>query len=490
MSQNTPINRNRFITVYDTDAERPVTAIGFPFGQSAYSLDTNELRISDGTAVWPPPIGGPGSIRPFSRTLYVDGGTVTPPALANGSVALPYKTIMAAVAAMVGGTVIVVMPGVYQENVVWRDLDNTALLGISQAGVIISPLTGDAFAWTPLAGAAITNFTLDNITLKVTNPGDRALVLDGINTANFLTGLGQFRASAISHPGGGDAIFVRRVNQFRILNSVNFAGGDTHFVNVSEGIIQGPINSNGALVVDWDDTQPIPTQGRNNTILLQTTVVGQLVLKGAPFVIVSKDAIVLFSITDAGLVFDGGTGNAPVLLFSGDLGLFGLIPGGITLAYPTVPAGQSALSFDGAGLAGPIVLTVAAGPRLPVSARGVVWRDDGAGSVSLGDFIDMDARDSSYRQQSIFTVSGGVDTGTLDRDTWNIYDQPDFAVATPIPIFPPFPAGTTEYVVTVNTKDPVVVAIPRAGKLANQFTAEPSGATGPTDFGIVRARAT
>jgi hypothetical protein len=61
MSSSTPINRNRFITVFDTDAERLATPPNsIPFGQFVYSLDTKELRIADGTAVWPAPVGGGG----------------------------------------------------------------------------------------------------------------------------------------------------------------------------------------------------------------------------------------------------------------------------------------------------------------------------------------------------------------------------------------------------------------------------------------------
>jgi hypothetical protein len=61
MPSNTPINRNRTITVFDTDAERLATSPKtIPFGQFVLSLDTNELRIADGTAVWPPPVGGGG----------------------------------------------------------------------------------------------------------------------------------------------------------------------------------------------------------------------------------------------------------------------------------------------------------------------------------------------------------------------------------------------------------------------------------------------
>jgi hypothetical protein len=59
MPSNTPINRNRYITVFDTDAERAATPPNsIPFGQFVYSIDTRQLRICDGTAVWPAPIGG------------------------------------------------------------------------------------------------------------------------------------------------------------------------------------------------------------------------------------------------------------------------------------------------------------------------------------------------------------------------------------------------------------------------------------------------
>jgi hypothetical protein len=61
MPSNTPINRNRFITVFDTDAERAaIPPNSIPFGQFVYSIDTRQLRIADGTAVWPAPVGGGG----------------------------------------------------------------------------------------------------------------------------------------------------------------------------------------------------------------------------------------------------------------------------------------------------------------------------------------------------------------------------------------------------------------------------------------------
>jgi hypothetical protein len=56
MAASTPINRNRFITVFETDDERPPTAAAFPLGQLVYSRDTNELRVADGTAAWPDPV--------------------------------------------------------------------------------------------------------------------------------------------------------------------------------------------------------------------------------------------------------------------------------------------------------------------------------------------------------------------------------------------------------------------------------------------------
>jgi len=59
MSVNTPIGRNKFITVYTTDAERPASAAGFNGGHLVYSRDTRQLRIADGSAVWPAPLSRP-----------------------------------------------------------------------------------------------------------------------------------------------------------------------------------------------------------------------------------------------------------------------------------------------------------------------------------------------------------------------------------------------------------------------------------------------
>jgi len=474
-------------------ASRP-TPDTIPVGMVYVATDKSILSVIVGPGtphIWDEFVSGAGAINPFSHVLYVDGGTTTLPADATGSVGQPFKTIMAAVAAMKNGTTIQVMPGLYPENVVWPDLNDTSLLGLDAASVVIAPPSGDAFVWAPAVGAVITNFNMTSLTLKVTGVADRAIFFDGTNTPDFLTGLGTLENVFVTHPGGGDAILVQRVNTFRIVNSVNFTGGNTSLLNIGQGIVEGHLNTGGALVISWDITQPIPTIGRVNTVVLQATVLGQIILDGAPFVIVNRDVIVLFSVTDSGLVFDGI--NAPNLIFSGTIGLFGLIPGGMSLAYPTVPAGQSSLDMPGADIFGAVVLSVAAGPRLPVKARDVVWRNTGAGSVSIGDLIDMDARGSSYPNQSIFSVSGSVDKATLDRDTWGIYGQPVGGFgpgATTLTITPPFPAGTTEYCVTPNTTNPVSVAIPPGTKLANQFDADASAATGPVDFMIVRAQAT
>jgi hypothetical protein len=57
MPVQTPIDRNKFITVYDTDAERAASSpLGIPGGQTVYSRDTRELRVADGSAVWTEPV--------------------------------------------------------------------------------------------------------------------------------------------------------------------------------------------------------------------------------------------------------------------------------------------------------------------------------------------------------------------------------------------------------------------------------------------------
>jgi len=61
MSVSSPIGRRHFITVYTTDAERPLSALGFPRGQFVYSEDTRQLRVCSGSAVWPAPVGGGGN---------------------------------------------------------------------------------------------------------------------------------------------------------------------------------------------------------------------------------------------------------------------------------------------------------------------------------------------------------------------------------------------------------------------------------------------
>jgi hypothetical protein len=57
MAVQTPVYRTTFITVFDTDAERAAqNPITIPGGQMVYSRDTRELRVVDGSAVWPQPI--------------------------------------------------------------------------------------------------------------------------------------------------------------------------------------------------------------------------------------------------------------------------------------------------------------------------------------------------------------------------------------------------------------------------------------------------
>jgi len=438
------------------------------------------LAIGSGTG------GGSTSDLPFSHALYVDGGTTTLPADADGSDERPFKTIMAAVSHLADNTAIILMPSVYNENVDWGafgDFDNTALIGLTETSCIIAPTSGDAFSWTPGAAASIANFNLSGVTLRVL-AGNRALKIDGNATPNLFTRLAIFQNLIIDHPGGSDSVFVRRANQVNLVNVKNLTFGATRFTNVSQGIIQDFFLTNDEFVVTWDDTLPIPVQGRSNCAFV-SGVQGRIVMDVSPFVIINRNVIVLLGIVGTNLAVNGG--NGPILVCAGTIGLFGVINGGINLALPDAPGGQVQINIAGSDIAGDTSIATAGPTRLPIQARGVVWRQTNAASVVFGDFLDTDTRDSSFANQAIFSVLG---TSTFDRDRWGIYGVPDFAVATPVTISPPFPAGITDYVVTPNPTNPVAVAIPPGLKTNSQFTATPSAATGVTDFMAVRAQAT
>lgn len=423
---------------------------------------------------------------PFSLALYVDGGTATLVSDQNGSVGRPFSTIAAAVAAMTDNTAILVMPGTYPENIVWRDLENTALVGVDASSVVISPAVGDAFSWTPAVAAVIQTFTIESLTFKPQS--GRSLVLDGANTGSFLKQGARIRGVVFSNASATTDISMNIINSAFLFECTNTSGGDVEVFNSASVIFLNAVFPASKLTVSWDGLKPKPSNGRRNVALGGTSVFRDIVMDKSPWVLILANSLVINSITDTGLVFDAGSGG-PILMCFGSIGFFGG-GGGVTLAYPDAPPGTARLMFTQADLSGPIKLSVPGQTRLPVDMRGVVFRQTGPATVNIGDFLDMDARGSSYLSQGIFAVSGGPDQGTLDRDTWNIYGVPDFAVPTSIPISPSFPGGTTQYTVTPNTTNPVAVAIVPGGKAFDQFTAVPAAATGVTDFGIVRAQAT
>lgn len=453
------------------------------------------------------PFAGPPAAAQWRGAIWVDG-TNGNDATGNGSILAPYKTISKAVSVLVAGQMVVLAAGTYNENVVWRDLDSTGLMGFSGAAATVIANVGasDTFTWTPAASAAdtIKRFRLQGVTLQNTTAGQRALVLDGSNIG-FPNTMGEESIDLLDvlivKTGAGQGAFLNCLGYVNLTQSDSSLGfplsafnetwqGATKAQNVSSFIARGVAFS--SLDYNYNPADgPTPRTGRVFAALLDGASVvptGVLTLRGAPIFVLDRTAVVYGSI-DATLLasFFGGPGqnyNALVVL-SGTVGS-PLIPGsgGVRLNLPDVAAGGTAQPFadlSSGVFAGRLQLKRLGGTRSTINAAQANFTLGAPDSVDAGALIDLDLRSAKYSQ----TALGVTATGTIDRDMVQMLNVPDAGGAQAIAIVPPLPATATYGVsCTANTAG---LAVGVTAKASNGFTATTLGVGGGTiDYTVLR----
>jgi len=423
--------------------------------------------------------------QPFSRALYVDGGTTTPPAFANGSIGAPFKTIMAAVAVMTDDMAIMLMPGTYPESVTWPDFDRTALIGTDRAGCIIAPPAGDALRWVPGAGFVCETFCFQNLTLIA--DGFASLRIDASATPDFATKLGQLInldcvqtaapniAVRLTRTGVIDVQSCRATNQVVVSNPSRLTVDAN---SVFETLFQ----------YEYTPLSPTPAGGRG-PVTMHGRVVGQANLQGAPLFILAADGVLVgtsgTALYGAPLVYFGDF-SAPQIFVAGSIGT-PLSGGGIALDLPAIigPTANQIVDLTGARIFSGGLFTVVGPVRQFVNARDVLWEQPNPGGVFVGDFIDMDTRGATFvLSDAIFaTPPPNADIATIDRDLHAYYGVA-LPAALSFPIDPNLPPGAL-YTVNVDPKNPVIVTV--SAKTGAGFTLTPTADAGTVDVTLVRA---
>jgi hypothetical protein len=104
------------------------------------------------------------------------------------------------------------------------------------------------------------------------------------------------------------------------------------------------------------------------------------------------------------------------------------------------------------------------------------------GAISVGNLLNLDARDSSFELQAAFAVVG---SGTLDRSKWVVLGVPNPGGVFVIP-FLPFPNAVYDARITVALA-PIAVATSIVAKLPGAVQVVTAIAAGTVDLLITRS---
>lgn len=370
-----------------------------------------------------------------THALYVDKYA---PDGGNGSISSPFNTIMAAVNVMVAGTAIIVAPGIYSENIVWRDLDSTALVGTSEINTVITNATpGHTFSWVPsaTAGALVKKFAMSG--LEIINDDTTGAYKTIHVDANAVTYPNTFCSEEFDiqivdcegvQTAGNATVYLRNVGKAYWTHG-QVSGGDLTVLNPSEfitrqlevGTLVAPMNFN----VGFDGNNAYNGLGRSNvTIAQQSVVYGNLVLSGHPILQMDRSSLIVGNVTGTLTSFyASGRDYCPALFLLGQFGLTGGSGGNITLTFPNPQASGSAFNFvdlSGASIIGNLSLTKAA--LTPANSRGYAVVSGNAefhtGTIVTSGYIMLDMTGAKY-DRSLLTV----DTTAIVTQTSQEYTQ-------------------------------------------------------------------
>jgi hypothetical protein len=433
----------------------------------------------------------------------------------NGSLTAPFNTAQAALNALSAGDEAFLLPGVYNESLIWPDVENVVLRGSGAPITVINAPTGDTLRWAPLSGA-FDRMAIYDVTLRNLNNGGRCLVLDGTGTsiafsgtlqAQFLRVSGYFENLVLDKgTSTGDAAYLRAtsVTDFvtaigTVISTNQIAGwnGSVSLLNAGHvGFSHMTLGNatTGFTVVSYDDTVgvPIPYGGRQGVFVNNGSVVfGSVTLQSAVFFVLDKTSAITGDITATALAAFTGPAHSPIIGLLGTIGK----PASAAQIRITLPA-MSVKSVALVDLSGAMIYVSAAKPlyvdsaalgisRNKVTAKlaqvNIVFGGTTAGSIKCGPDTDLDLRGSIFPQAALQAVGNGA----IDRSLYTASVSVPIGTVN-ISITPPLPPTSTvwypggaPYVVSYELA--TSAAYPgTSGKLASQFTATGTAAVNVT----------
>jgi hypothetical protein len=416
-----------------------------------------------------------------------------------GSFAAPFLTVQAAINAAETNNSIYIMPGVYSENIVMRDIDGISLIGSAENNTVISDaVPGHTFSWVPGAtsGALVNTFQVSNITFSNSDTtGAYYAVNIDANAVRypdvFLGDECDFNIVDADGAGGAGktAAYFRNAGMIYWTHG-QVDGGDLYVTNCSQFVARqlevGSLLLPTNFVAEYNGNNNYNGLGRSSITLAQQSIVyGDLQLKGHP--IFQEDATTLVAGNVTGTLtsfYSSGRDYCPALLFYGQHGL--LTGGGnITLTFPDPQTSGSAFNFvdmSKSHVLGTMSFTKT--NFLPATARGyaiISARGDfdttTTNGISFNGYIAADMRSAEFNQ-SVLHATGAA---SIDRSVVS-FVQSISASPTTVPISPPLPTGAT-YAVSVGPSTAVAFSV--TAKAVNQFVLT-GPSSGTADIAIHR----
>lgn len=384
-----------------------------------------------------------------NATIYVNASNGSD-TQGNGSSRRPFRTLTKAIAVAQASnldSIIYLSPGTYGGAILpsLRALTIEGQGGDTQdqSSVVINAVGSPALVLSPAPADA------DNI---------KALTLRNLQVVSDTIALQTINGSA---PGGFLEYGVK-LDNVRLTAPVAWDIQNAGFAMASESYFAGLINAtqlgqgillnsegDSDLTVSYDSSQPAPSVGRLPFSLQGTTLKGNVLIAGNPWIQINETSKVA-NVFDIGLLDLGGQG----ITFEDqgkqtDISLSLPEPSGLP---PTINLDNSRATNV---FVGPIN-SIPGGPRFAVSARNVTWAPS-IGNTGIGERTDFDMIGGSYNRSGVVTGGGGADKGTFDR---SIDFENGSLLGGPVNLTfgNPFPAGAT-YTVTIEyTTTPVANA--------------------------------
>jgi len=362
-----------------------------------------------------------------TTALYVDTQALPN---GNGSLSAPFNTIMAAVNALTAGTVIYLAPGDYAENLVWRDLEGTALIGASEINTTITNLLpGHTFSWVPgvVTGAGVTRFAMDQVTLINTDTTGtyQSLHVDAsavVFPNTFCAD--EFDINTVdcdgSQPDGSSTVLLRNIgNTYWTHGGID--GGDITVANPSQFICRqlevGTLTTPRKFHAEYNGANPANGGGRSNiTIAQQSVVYGDLDLVGHPIFQMDQSSMIVGNVGGTlTSYYASGKDYCPVLSLYGQLGLPGGAGGSLSLTFPNPQTAGAAFSYvdlSKAHILGSVSLTKT--DFLPATTRGYAvvsgQADFHDGTISVSGYVNLDLTGAIYSLAGLTASASSVVT--------------------------------------------------------------------------------